>query len=207
MPSAFDPLRAGAPHCRGVARLRTASEGAAFVEFLIAFLPVYVFFLCLIQLALLFSVRLVTEHAAVNAARAAAVVIGDDPARYGGEKPHVLTAGRGRRFQSIRNAALSSLAPFILNGTIQNVEVSFPREEQPGGQGRAGAIAFAPMQQHAVSKVRVQLEVEAACRIGFANRIACPLLGGGVKSLLGLPTIRVRAEAIYPYQGARYEYP
>jgi len=52
-----------------VSILRTNTRGAVYVEFLIAFLPVYVFFLCLIQLALIFSVRLVTEHAAVHGAR------------------------------------------------------------------------------------------------------------------------------------------
>ena len=67
-----------------------ATSGAVFVEFLIAFLPVYVFFLCLVQLAILFAVSLVTEHAATSAARAAAVVIGDDASRYGQERPHQL---------------------------------------------------------------------------------------------------------------------
>jgi len=33
---------------------------------LIAFLPVWVFFLCLVQLGLIFTVRLVTEHAATG---------------------------------------------------------------------------------------------------------------------------------------------
>src|ERR1041384_1379951 len=71
-------------------RLRGDRRGAVFVEFLIAFLPVQVFFLCVMQSAILYSVRLVTEHAALNAARAAAVVIGDDPAQYGREPLHTL---------------------------------------------------------------------------------------------------------------------
>lgn len=187
--------------------LSRQAHGAAFVEFLISFLPVYVFFLCLVQLALLFMVRLCTEHAAVNAARAAAVVIGDDPRRYAGEPKHRITSGRGRRHDSVLNAALLSLSPLILNGMVANVDVAFPPDERPGGRGRAGTISFAPMQQQAVSKVRVRVEVEAACRVGFANRIACPLLGGGLAALLGTPTIPVRAEAIYPYQGASYDYP
>jgi hypothetical protein len=188
-------------------RLIADRSGAAFVEFSICFLVVYVFFLCLIQLGLLFSARLLTEHAALSAARAAAVVIGDDPRRYGGEALHRIDAERGRRQRDIRDAALLALAPLIANGTVRDVRVLFPPEEQPGGREQRGRIAFAPLQPQAVSKVRVRVEIEAACRVGFANRIACPLLGGGVRSLLGAPTLRLAAEAVYPYQGARYAYP
>ncbi len=177
------------------------------MEFLISFLPVYIFFLCLVQLTLLFMVRLCTEHAAINAARAAAVVIGDDPRRYGGEPKHRISERSGRRHDSVLNAALLSLSPLILNGMVANVDVAFPPEERPAGRGRSGSISFAPMQRHSVSKVRVRVEVEAACRVGFANRIACPLLGGGLAALLGTPTVPVRAEAVYPYQGASYDYP
>lgn len=187
-------------------RLLAHSEGAVFVEFLICFLPVYVFFLCLIQLGVLFAVRLLVEHAALSAARAAAVVIGDDPRRYGGEPLHRISE-RGRRQQSVRSAALLALAPLIANGTIQDVRVEFPPAEQPGGRARGGPVAFPPLQPLSVSKVRVRVEVDAACRIGFANRIACPLLGGGLRSLIGAPTLSIGAEAFYPYQGARYVYP
>ena len=90
-------------------------RGAIFVEFLIAFLPVQVFFLCLIQLAILFSVRLLTEHAAVNGARAAAVVIGDDGARYSNEGKNELIE-RGKRRDAVRAAVVLTLAPMILNG-------------------------------------------------------------------------------------------
>jgi hypothetical protein len=101
---------------------RSCERGAVFVGFLIAFLPVYVFFLCLLQLAVLFSVRLVTEHAAISAARAAAVVLAErNPRRYGGEKPHSFSASSGVRHDAIRNAALLSLSPLILNGFIDTV--------------------------------------------------------------------------------------
>ncbi len=190
-----------------VRRLFTRSEGAVFVEFLICFLPVYVFFLCLLQLGVLFAVRLLVEHAAISAARAAAVVIGDDPRRYGGEPLHRIDSEHGRRQQSVRSAALLALAPLIANGTIQGVRVEFPPAEQPGGRARRGPVVFSPLEPLAVSKVRVRVEVDAACRIGFANRIACPLLGGGLRSLIGAPALSIGAEAFYPYQGARYAYP
>jgi hypothetical protein len=191
----------------GLRKLLAHSGGAVFVEFLICFLPLYVFFLCLIQLAVLFAVRLLVDHAALSAARAAAVVAADDPSRYGGEPLHRIDSERGRRRESVRGAALLALAPLITNGTIQELRLEFPPAEQPGGHARRGSVAFAPLQPRAVSKARVRVEVDAACRIGFANRIACPLLGGGLPSLLGTPALRIAAEAFYPYQGARYVYP
>src|SRR5688500_719862 len=73
----LEPIRPRGSVPKLLGKLIRDRRGAVFVEFLIAFLPVQVFFLCLIQLAILYSVRLVTEHAAINGARAAAVVIGD----------------------------------------------------------------------------------------------------------------------------------
>lgn len=191
---------------RNAPRLRD-ERGAVFVEFLIAFLPVLTFFLCLLQLALLFSVKLVTEHAAINAARAAAVVIGDEKKPYNNEPINQLRIG-GARYDAIRGAALLTLAPFILDGTIDWVEVVFPAPDSRGGPARKGTISYAPMSYSSVSKVRVRVEVTANCKIGLANRIACASLGNIVTSALKLqPTQKVQAEAVYPFQGARYEYP
>lgn len=202
-PGQADSLRPGTGRA---ARLIGDVRGAVYVEFLIAFLPVYVFFLCLIQLTILFSSRLVVEHAALNAARAAAVVIGDDPAEYSGEAPNWLEPD-GERLQTIRKAAILTLSPLILTGLAQDVELIFPDPEIPGGPGQTDAIHYQPMGETDVGKVRVRVEVEVACRIGFANLIACDsnLFGG---SPLGpRHTKLVRAEAMYPYQGASYDYP
>lgn len=175
------------------------------MEFLIAFLPVQVFFLCLIQLAILFSVRLLTEHAAVNGARAAAVVIGDDRARYNNEPENELRDGRSKRRDDVRDAVLLTLAPMILNGLIQSVEVMYPDPAQVDGPTRAGVIRFNAMGPQSVEKVRIRVEVESACRIGFASMVVCPSLTAGLTSFL-VPTRTVRAEAIFPYQGANYVY-
>jgi hypothetical protein len=192
-------------------RAFACERGAVFVEFLIAFLPVYVFFLCLLQLAVLFSVRLVTEHAAISAARAAAVVLAErNPRRYGAEKPHSFSSSNGPRHDAIRNAALLSLSPFILNGFIDTVTVSFPAGDRPLGSAQRGNLKVSPMSDHKVPKVRVRLEVEALCRIGIANLIACALplyivdrRHGYVNPLQ--PTIVMMTEAVFPYQGASYE--
>lgn len=212
----------GVQHSEVATRLQRGvrcQRGAAFVEFLIVFLPVFTFFLCMLQLALLFSVRLVTEHAALTAARSAAVIIADEKARYGNEPPNQLKIG-GKREQAIKNAVYLTLAGFILDGTIESVNVVFPMPDVQGGRPQKGTIKYQPMGFKRpskpeddgpfgdVSKVRVRVEVEAHCKIGLANRIMCGNgLGNIVSSALGLqPTRLVMAEAVFPYQGAFYAY-
>jgi len=65
--------------------LRGDQRGVAYVEFLLAFLPIFTLFLGIAQLVLLWSARIVVEHAATRAARAAVVVLDDDPRYYDGE--------------------------------------------------------------------------------------------------------------------------
>jgi hypothetical protein len=79
-----------------------ATRGAVMVEFLIAFMPLFIAFECMLQLAGLQVARLVTHHAAVCAARAAAVVLSDDPRRYGGIP---VGSFSGRRRADIERAA------------------------------------------------------------------------------------------------------
>jgi hypothetical protein len=207
------------PSKSSLGRVLACERGAVFVEFLIVFLPVFTFFLCLLQLALLFTVRLVTEHAALNAARAAAVVIADEKGRYGNEAPNQLKIG-GKREKAIKNAVYLTLAGLILDGTVESVDVLFPAPDKPGGPGRTGTIKFDPMGYSRpndedkpgsfgeVSKVRVRVEVAATCKIGIANRIMCGTgLGNLVRGIVGLnPTAKVKAEAVFPYQGAYYDY-
>ncbi|MET0795545.1 MAG: hypothetical protein ABW061_28760 [Polyangiaceae bacterium] len=59
-----------------------ATEGAVFVEMLIAYLPVMFFFMATWQLSELCAAHLIVLRAASAAARAAAVVLPDDPFYY-----------------------------------------------------------------------------------------------------------------------------
>ena len=190
--------------------LRANVRGAVFVEFLIAFMPVYVFFMCVVQIGLLFSVKLVTEHAAINGARALAVVGGDEEKRYGNEKKNKLVAG-GQRVKAVRDAVLLTLAPLILNGVVQNVDVILPKPGEREGAGQSGDIQLAPMSDGSISMVRVRVEASAACRLALSGPITCRTLSSFLdptrKFNVLLPTVPVRAEAIFPYQGASYDYP
>jgi hypothetical protein len=70
------------------------ARGAVFLEFLIAFVPVWTFALCVLQVALIARANLIVKHSADAAARSAAVVLPDDPAEYGGEPQ--MSLGRNR---------------------------------------------------------------------------------------------------------------
>ena len=60
-------------------------RGVVFLEFLIAFVPMWTFFLCVLQLAFIGHADLMVKHSADSAARSAVVVLPDDPNEYGGE--------------------------------------------------------------------------------------------------------------------------
>lgn len=94
------------------------ARGAVYVEFLIAFMPLFVLFLGICQLSLLVVARVVVSHAAYNAARAAIVVLEDDPQYYRNVARGVVSDGggnqQGQRMKDIRTAAtepLKILAP------------------------------------------------------------------------------------------------
>lgn len=176
------------------ARLRDDTRGAVYVEFLIAFMPVFVFFLCLLQLALLFAAKLVVEHSATQGARAAAVVFGDEPGPYANEPPNTQSAARRK---TVRGAVLIGLAPLILDDTVTSVSVTYP--DVAGG--KSPPVNTPVTARFGEGMIRVRVEAFVLCKIAIANVIACERLGTSMARLRVVP-----AESIYPYQGARYEY-
>ena len=79
---------------RGMNSVLRSSEGAVFVEQLIALLPTLFFFLATWQLLELCAADLVVKRAANAAARAAIVVLPDDPMFYGGTPVNSFTGAR-----------------------------------------------------------------------------------------------------------------
>lgn len=172
------------------------TRGAVYVEFLIAFMPLLILFMCLWQMSRMYTTSLAVQHAAVLAARSGAVVFADDPASYGGEAVGQVTT---KRKQAVEGAALIPLSPFILDGSLVSVDVTYP--SQPGGSGERSS--FNPSDPTTsddsarVDFVRVRVATTFRCRIPLADRIACD------------PVTRTRTitrEAAYPYQGASYTY-
>jgi hypothetical protein len=60
--------------------------GAVYVEFLLAFIPLFFMFLGMLQMGLLYGASLVVQHSSNVAVRAAMVVMDDVPSRYDGEE-------------------------------------------------------------------------------------------------------------------------
>lgn len=112
-------------------RLLTEQRGVVFLEFLVAFIPIWVFFLCLIQLALISRANLMVKHAADSAARSAAVVLPDDPNEYGGEPAMSIGRNRitggdvalvlGTAAARLREPSPQSLAAAFSNTSIANL--------------------------------------------------------------------------------------
>jgi hypothetical protein len=100
--------------------LRRGDErGVVYVEFLIAFMPVFLLFLALCELALLSGAMLVVRHAAYRAARSAIVVLEDDPEAYGG-------AARGSLSSGTADAAASPEHVLSLLGRAATLESGGP---------------------------------------------------------------------------------
>lgn len=58
------------------------TRGAVYIEFILAFMPVFLLFLGTVQLGLAAVARIVVQHAATRAVRTAVVVLEDDPKEY-----------------------------------------------------------------------------------------------------------------------------
>lgn len=111
-------MRASPSSWRSLAANR---EGVVFFEFLVAFVPLWVFFVCVLQLALFAQADLIVKHAADSAARSAAVVLPDDPNEYGGEPEMSIDRNpvTGSDFQRALGAIGSAIRDGANDGAIK----------------------------------------------------------------------------------------
>jgi hypothetical protein len=93
-----------------MARLTNVADerGAVYVEFLLAFFPLFLLFLALCQLALIAAAEAVVRHSAYLAVRSAIVVLEDEPNRHDGVERGILSTLRVRRRQGA-DAVLAKL--------------------------------------------------------------------------------------------------
>lgn len=156
-------------------------RGAVYVEFLIAFLPMFVLFLSLVQLTLIEMADLVAKHAAVCAARAAIVVLGDDPKNYGGVD---VEQAEGDRLADIK---LAATAPLWSIDPLPDVDVKLP--SSAGGTDSKTAFLRDDI-------VHVRLEYNFPCKVPLAKTLVCGLLARH----------KLVTEAAMPNQGADFAY-
>ncbi len=130
---------------------KRSREGAVYVEFLIAFLPLFFFFLSLVQLIFVQTANLITKHAAVKAARAAVVVLPDDP-KYYGNVP--IGSFSGKRKEDIEQAAKIPL------GTMGIIEAALAKVTVEGAVSRD-------------SIVKVKVEYQYHCEVPWGRFTVC----------------------------------
>ncbi|MFK7989566.1 MAG: TadE/TadG family type IV pilus assembly protein [Sandaracinaceae bacterium] len=133
-------------------------SGAAYVEFLISFLPLFFLFTGMVQMALMYGADLVVQHSASQAARAASVVLDDDPERYDGQQRRSVQDSSGGEATSAQRVAtfIAGSVPGMGAGSV------------PGG-ARMGAIrSAASVPLMAVSPSLTQLMGGARESIGVA---------------------------------------
>jgi hypothetical protein len=196
---------------RGKRDLRQDASGAVYLEFLIAFMPFFIFFLCLWQLSILFYAKLVVDHAAFSAARAAAVVVAECPQNVGDTDPNTVNKLTENRQKYVKASAYIALTPLILDGTI-GIPDALPFLEYPdfpGGLDMAvgeKTPSYAPMSSTSLSNIRVRINTMFVCKIALADAIVC---GGLLNKLEGAAVPYTRAlssESVFPFQGASYSY-
>jgi hypothetical protein len=159
------------------------TRGAIYVEFLLAFLPLFVLFLGIVQLFDLNVANVIANHAVQLAARTAAVVLHDDPSYYDGAE---LGKPSGKRRDAVMSAAQQVLKAAR---SVSEVKVSFP--DGPGSDTEKSSFGRDDL-------VRVRLDVRYQCRVPLVARMVCD-------AQTTLRTLRV--EAALPNQGADYAYP
>ncbi|MFO0677802.1 MAG: TadE family protein [Polyangiaceae bacterium] len=170
------------PDTLGSAALATDTRGAVYVEFLVAFMPLFVFFMALVQFGFVQTANLVVKHSAVTGARAASVVLPDDPAFYGGAP---LNRAEGKRFEEIERAVKM---PLVALEPAPAPKVTFP--STPGGTD--SKVSFTPSET-----VRVRVEYDYRCFVPIGRQLVCGLVSGKKKLL---------AEAALPNHGASFTY-
>jgi hypothetical protein len=109
--------------------------GVVFTEFLVAFIPVWSFFLCVAQLAFITQANLMVKHSADSAARSAAVVLSDDPNEYGGEPE--MSVQRNRVTASDIGAVLARVGSALGNDPGAGSVVSAFSDQTVANLGRS----------------------------------------------------------------------
>ena len=141
------------------------------VEFLIAFTPVFTFFMALCELANLYSSHLVVKHAAYRAARAGAVVFPDDPANY---------QGGTSKIDDVRTAGILVLRS---KRSIVDAQVEIPS----GTEYKSGQPVIA------------QVTAQHRCVFPIADRLVCSTFGFRPTKTLTAEASMPAHAARYPY--------
>jgi hypothetical protein len=203
---------------RGLLR---SESGAAYVEFVLVFPILFLFFTSILQLCLLYAASLLTEHAAERAARAASVVLDDDATYYDGDargdafgesaSPIDLERYYARDIGSAGAAGSSGAArPISRRGTIELAAMIplLALSRRPPGTLRAAAeyavthtrVVITPPAQTGLEdgsgEVEVTVSFDLPCAFPMGGRLVCH----GTSRTVAATARRTVHRARYPYR-------
>jgi Flp pilus assembly protein TadG len=161
--------------------LGSDTRGVVYVEFIFAFLPIFLLFCGLFQLGMVQLADLVTKHAAEVATRAAIVVLPDDPNFYGGA---ALNHPVGARLTDITTATTETLQAI---DPKPQVTLTFP--STAGGSDSRDAFGMWDL-------VRVQVHYTYPCRIPIGALLVC---GADAKKTLVGESVMMNQGCNLPY--------
>jgi hypothetical protein len=163
--------------------------GAAYIEFLIAFMPIFIAFVGLWELGEYWMTSLVVEHAAFAGARAGAVYI-PLPGADGVASNKITDDSRS----IVTEAVLLAAAPAVARGWLADVPaVFFPRSLRGDDSEATG---YNP---DSSDMVHVQVVAPFRCHFPPFDYIFCRSSGGQWAA-------PILAHGSFPYAGARYKY-
>jgi hypothetical protein len=206
------------------------TSGVVYVEFLMAFMPVFLLFLGVAQLVLLFAADLVVRHATVRATRAAIVIADDDPLHYAeGDRRGVIggreataddvmqALARGDLFARAGEPAGARVAPSRRSDVQVSAALVLLPLAPTGGDSLADAIATPGLRLAARGTLRrmdvriaggdepLGRDAPVALRLRYRYPCSVPLARRLVCRDEGTSRI-LESEVTLPNQGASYEY-
>jgi Flp pilus assembly protein TadG len=134
-------------------RLHADRRGAVLVEFLVAFMPLMITFSSFVQVAQIATASLVTKHATIVGARAAAVITN--------EHNNTPDQKKGKNLDQIEASVQAALGPWAK--TMKNVRVDVTDEttkDDPYGN------------------IRVNVTADYKCSVPFGGFVVCGKNGG-----------------------------
>jgi hypothetical protein len=197
------------------------TRGAVYAEFLIAFPPIYLMWMGMIQAALLYGANIAVDHAANRAARAAVVVLPDDPQYWGGSPVNSFTGARREAIWMAASvpltavspnwdALVNSSSPFARTAPIatQDHRVMWavggpPAERISAGMQRYNRSALQvevnPTNVAPNGDVNVRVQYDFHCGVPLASAVMCDWGGNGF-------TTRIVTRVRLRNHGASYNY-
>lgn len=170
-------------------RLRVDQRGAAYVEFLVAFFPILLLFVGLLQLQLAYLTQLFVTRAAFAAARAAAVYVPQPDAE--GRVSHEISE---QARAAVDDAVLWAVAPVLLRGWLGELPITtFPDSTDRRSTGERTSFADGP------DMVRVRVFASYVCHMPPLDLVMC-------READGQRLIFLSSEATFPYQRASYQH-